>query len=65
MATTKKPEDDKDEPKTGPRTDKKPDPKLDPNPVGAQDPYPTGGKRDEEADFEAAHGFRREKPKEA
>jgi len=35
-----------------------------PKPVEANEPYPTGSPPDPEAAFEAAHGFRREKPKE-
>jgi hypothetical protein len=32
--------------------------------IAANEPYPTGNPRDPEDDFEAAHGFRREVPKE-
>jgi hypothetical protein len=35
-----------------------------PKPVEPTEPYPTGSPPDPEDAFEAAHGFRREKPKE-
>lgn len=41
-----------------------PGPKVETNDdqgIGARDPYPTGKGRDPEADFEAAHGFKRAK----
>lgn len=38
--------------------------KIAPNPVEATDPYPTGSPPDPEDQFAAAHGYRREQPKE-
>lgn len=61
MATTPKKTADKPEKADKAERAVPDDQKLAPVDIPAGEPYPTGKGRDPEADFEAAHGYRRSK----